>query len=136
MAAISKWELPRFLPSFVISWFLFTCSESCLSSSGSSEKFFSKIFYICCSLILWIFFLIFSIWCWYVDVLSVPSLRLCVLFFLLIVWVLTSFHLILFLKTVDMLSQCLILSITKKVISCLLVLGQQTLVAIQIQSFH
>ena len=35
-----------------------------------------------------------------------------------------------------MLSQCLVPSITKKVISYLLVLGQQPLIALQIEYFH
>ena len=43
---------------------------------------------------------------------------------------LTSFHFNVFLKRFDMLSQCLTLSVTKKVISYSLVLGQQPLKAL------
>ena len=53
-----------------------------------------------------------------------------------IVRALTSFHFNVFLKRSDMLNQCIVLSITKKHISHSLVLGQQTLIALQIQSFH
>ena len=41
-----------------------------------------------------------------------------------------------FKKRYDMLSQCLVVSITKKVSSHSLVLGQQPLIALQIQNFH
>ena len=36
----------------------------------------------------------------------------------------------------DMVSQCFVLSVTKKVISYSLVLGQQQPIALQIQNFH
>ena len=54
-----------------------------------------------------------------------------------IVGALTSFHFNFFLeKRFDMLNQCLLLSITEKVISYSLVLRQQPLIALQIQKFH
>ena len=40
------------------------------------------------------------------------------------------------LKSKDILNQCLVLSITKKIISYWLVLGQQPLIALQKQNFH
>ena len=48
---------------------------------------------------------------------------------------LTSVHFNVFHKRFHMLSQCLVPSITKKVISYLLVLGQQPLITFQIQNF-
>ena len=53
-----------------------------------------------------------------------------------IVRVLRSFHLYAFLKKLDMLSQCLAPSITKKVISYWLVLEQKLFIALQKQHFH
>ena len=54
----------------------------------------------------------------------------------LLVWALMSFNFNAFLKRFDMLRQCLVPSITKKVNSYSLVLGQQPLIALQIQNFH
>ena len=54
-------------------------------------------------------------------------------------WVIVQtlmFFLFVFLKNVNMLSQCLVPSITKKVISYLLTLGQPPLTALQIQNFQ
>ena len=41
-----------------------------------------------------------------------------------------------FQKRFEMLSQCLVQSMTKKIIYYLLVLGQQPLIVLQIQNFH
>ena len=61
----------------------------------------------------------------------------CFIFFisLLLVEVLTSFQFNVFLKRFDMLSQCLVPSITKNINSYSLALGQQPLLARQIQKF-
>ena len=53
----------------------------------------------------------------------------------MVVRALTSFHFNVFSKRFNRLRQYLVMSITKKVISYLLVLGQQTLIALEMQIF-